>query len=125
MFVDPTARTTERKSANTYNYYTLWMDNDPAWASFPKRSRSLICSTSLNIASSYKGQGGKPMVVIPVENCTIGVCSAADLWESFRFGWLSDLTYWLHKKFEIQWPNDDNENMNYQELIRKLKRSKY
>ena len=34
-----------RVSANSLNYYTLLIDNDPRWKPYPKRSESFIFST--------------------------------------------------------------------------------
>lgn len=46
---------TTRKSQNTSNYYTMILDNHPEMKDFPKRSKSLICSTSLDDARVYSG----------------------------------------------------------------------
>lgn len=70
-----------RRSANTANYYTVWMDNDKAWSDFPKRSKSLICSTSLEQASGF----GYAQMIIPADINKIGVCSNSDLWDSFNY----------------------------------------
>lgn len=69
-----------RKSANTYNYYTLWMDNHPSWKDYPKRSKSLICTTSYEVASGY----GAVKLIIPADKNTVGVCASDDLWGAFR-----------------------------------------
>lgn len=68
-----------RKSANTYNYYTLFMDNHPSWKSYPKRSESFICTTAGSKANSY----GSRFAVFPLDGSNIGVCPERDLWESF------------------------------------------
>jgi len=68
-----------RKSANTSNYYTLLMDNNSEWKNYPKRSQSIICSTSGSIASTY----GVLFIVLPYDNGKIGVCPSDDLWSSF------------------------------------------
>lgn len=70
-----------RTSANTKNYYTIWMDNHPDWAEYPKRSKSLICSTSTRTASGF----GDLSIIIPADSNKIGVCSESDLWGSFTF----------------------------------------
>jgi hypothetical protein len=69
-----------RVSANTLNFYTLWMDNHPDWSAYPKRSKSLICSTSIETAGGY---GTGAYLVFPADKNKIGVCSANDLWFSF------------------------------------------
>jgi len=70
-----------RKSKNTDNYYTLINDNSPAWAKYPKRSKSIICVTDSDIAHNY----GTLYTVFPFDNAKIGVCSDADYWVSFPF----------------------------------------
>jgi len=79
MFItDPKAVT--RKSVNTCNYYTQLLDNLPSWQNYPKRSESLICTTSLIKASNY----GTSFQVLPVNGAKFGICPAEDLWFSFR-----------------------------------------
>lgn len=78
-YVLGTGNEISRRSANTENYYTLIVDTDPAWNNYPKRSKSFICSTSLNRSLGY----GSLYVVIPLEHQSIGVCSEIDFWESF------------------------------------------
>ncbi len=68
-----------RKSANTYNYYTLLFDNHPSWKDYPKRSKSMICTTEYSTADGY----GNVFIVIPSDKAKIGVCPANDLWNSF------------------------------------------
>lgn len=103
FYIDPSKRSAPRVSANTHNYYTLWMDNSPAWQNFPKRSYSLICSTDMNIADMF----GETYIIVPVVNTTIGVCPTHDLWDSFEktgganFS-LSMLTDELHYIFTSQ-----------------------
>lgn len=69
-----------RKSANTTNYYTLFMDNDTSWSKFPKRSKSFICSSG-DYAGSF---GDNQYIVLPFDGVDIGVCSDTDLWGSFK-----------------------------------------
>jgi len=69
-----------RKSANTKNYYTLLIDYIlPEWKNYPKRSRSLVATTSEKILASvfYKFQ------VFPFDGSKIGVCPKDDIWLSF------------------------------------------
>jgi hypothetical protein len=99
MITDPSIGT--RVSANTLNYYTLIIDNSDSWKEYPKRSKSIICSTSTVYADEY----GTIYSVFPINGSKIGVCSKKDFWESFpvlktefdRAGipltpWLSSLT---------------------------------
>lgn len=69
----------ERTSSNTMNYYTLWFDNHSSWSKFPKRSKSIICSTSRNDAKDY----GQLYRVFPKPGSLIGICPARDIWISF------------------------------------------
>jgi hypothetical protein len=85
--VDPT-KGSPRISANTDNYYTLLIDNLPAWRAYPKRSKSIICSTSLSIADSY----GTVYRVYPFNNAIIGVCTDIDIWDSFTRSRISTLS---------------------------------
>lgn len=77
-YVDPSKHT--RKSAHTQNYYTLILDNSPKWKRFPKRSKSIICSTD----KRYAGDFGVVYNVIPFDGSIVGVCSKFDIWRSFR-----------------------------------------
>ena len=120
--VNPTTRDTDRKSSNSFNYYTLWLDNDPDWAEYPKRSKSLICSSSFTIANSY----GSVVVVIPLTDCKIGICPEHDIWNGFgSLGNLDSITAWLNYRFKEKWPGQENENITYQQLIQKLKEISY
>ena len=86
--VDPTLK--KRKSANTHNYYTLMMDNLPSWQGWPKRSRSLICSTSKKKTMAYSeydfDNGGSYLSiyqVLPFNGAKLAVCPRDDIWTSF------------------------------------------
>lgn len=80
-FVRPSQ--SERTSANTINVYTLLMDNLSSWSKFPKRSKSLICSTSRGRAADY-GYSGGIYTVVPKNGAKIGVCPKYDIWDSFN-----------------------------------------
>ena len=73
----------ERESANTANYYTLLIDNSPKWINYPKRSKSIVCSTSYDTARGY---GMTTCYVIPFRSANIGICSESDIWEFFHDG---------------------------------------
>jgi hypothetical protein len=77
MITDPSIGT--RISANTYNYYTLVIDNSSAWKAYPKRSKSIICTSSPEYADEY----GTIYAVFPINGSKIGVCSDEDFWDSF------------------------------------------
>lgn len=70
---------TLRRSANASNHYTLLIDNSDRWKEFPKRSKSIICTTDELHASAY----GDVYYVIPFDGARIGMCPAPDIWTSF------------------------------------------
>ena len=69
----------ERTSRNTANYYTLFFDNSNKWKSFPKRSRSIIASTT----EQY--DYGALYHIFPYDGSKIGIVPAEDMWEGFKF----------------------------------------
>lgn len=73
-FVDPKKVSEPRMSANTYNYYTLIMDNESSWSKFPKRSLSLICLTD---GYDY---GRNEFIIFPKDGWRIGNTNERDLW---------------------------------------------
>lgn len=120
-YVDPTKRSTPRRSAYTHNYYTLWMDNHPAWKQYPKRSYSISCTTDLEKTEDY----GDPMVVVPLQATTIGICPESDLWYSFEQTLpvgetLKGFMDWIHYNFYDQ-DIAVHRSLNYSELIAALK----
>jgi hypothetical protein len=75
-----------RGAANTYSHYIELMDNSPYWKDYPKRSKSIVCSTDWRKAWGYKhGRGGGAVYrVIPIkENEKFGVCPKDDVFVSF------------------------------------------
>jgi hypothetical protein len=111
-----------RRSANTFNYYTLWMDNHEAWKGWPKRSRSFICSETSNIASGF----GKPYLVFPFDDAKIAACADEDLWTSFEelrnimpSGNLARFMKIVHSGIKA---NGQEPPETYPELVRTLKK---
>lgn len=85
VVVDTSA--TERQSQNTSNYYTMILDNNPAMAEFPKRSRSFIGSTSYDTADGFarawdEPHSAKTFAMIPFNGTKIGVCESSDMWNT-------------------------------------------
>lgn len=78
--IDPSA--TERQSQNTSNYYTLFFDNHPERAGWPKRSRSLIASRSEHRASMFTWSSNSVYAVIPFNGVKIGAVNALDMWDT-------------------------------------------
>lgn len=80
LYTDPTQ--VERLSRNTSNEMTLILSHVlPSWTSWPKRSRSLICSENPDIASAYSNGGAS--IVLPLGNPLIGIVPSVDFWDSF------------------------------------------
>jgi len=81
LFIDPKSGK-PRKSANSDNYYTLLVDNSPLWKKYPKRSESIIGTSSYRYATNY----GEVYEVFPYDNSKIGVAPQNDFWFSFSNG---------------------------------------
>jgi len=120
--IDPTS--SPRRSQYTDNYYTLIMDNDPRWSKFPKRSESLICSTSIYKAKIY---GNNTMLVFPYDNANYGVCPEDDIWQGFsntmghmRLGDANSILKRLHSGMEFKTDIDKVET--YKELMVEIDR---
>jgi hypothetical protein len=125
--------TFDRKSANTKNYYTVWMDNDPLWAEYPKRSKSYIASNKHRTSRGF----GPLHLLIPKDNVHVGICSEDDLWISFQmlgkimhtqgYGYsMGDFANELHKIFTLVDSDTEDDAIEYAEsdypsLIRALK----
>jgi len=72
---------TYRTSKNTNNFYTGLLDKLPSWSEYPKRSRSVICTTGYDAAQAF----GNVLQVFPQNGAKIGICSMDDFWASFPF----------------------------------------
>ncbi len=68
-----------RKSANTTNWYTQIISNSKLWKKYPRRDKSIICTTSPATASAY----GEGYLVLPQNKGRIGICPEDDFWDSF------------------------------------------
>lgn len=80
-FCDPT-KAAPRPSRNTQSF-TMWlMENMDEWQKYPRRSQSLICSTTSDYAGSY----GRPFMVIPYDTAKVGVCAAMDFFDTIEKG---------------------------------------
>lgn len=72
-----------RKSNNTTNYYTEFMDNSPFFKGWPMRSRSLICATDFGRANSYAwGANSATYAVFPCRQAKVAVCPGEDIWDT-------------------------------------------
>lgn len=71
----------ERMSANAhFNVYNLLFSNLQSWSNFPKRSKSIICSTAYGAASAY---GHSVYKIFPFDDTKIGVSPESDIWYTF------------------------------------------
>ena len=72
---------TQRKSTNTYNFYTEIFDSHPKMKAYPKRSRSFICTTSRKMAADYARHDGTGLWrIVPFDNAKIGIVGKPDIW---------------------------------------------
>lgn len=88
-FIDPSksVRNAYKQNTDSYaiaagtntNHNLLLMDNLPSWRNFPKRSKSLIGTTSKNTSSLF---GNFIYLVIPYDDVNFGVAPGPDLWSS-------------------------------------------
>jgi hypothetical protein len=102
-----------RESANTYNNYTLWLDNNPMFKKWPKRSRSWIATDDWDDAETF----GSPSLLVVADNASIGVVGEADLWHTEMPGieWsLEDLNEYTQSLIKTK-------SKTYEELITAMK----
>jgi len=117
-----------RLSQNTSNYYTLIFDNHPDRKNFPKRSSSLICTTSERTARDYDIH---PLRIIPGNTAKIGLVNKRDMWnteirlfgksspiEEFNSRWnlipsLSEYEWEAWEKFDKELKSGDNDALKH------------
>lgn len=123
LYIDPSKGKT-RTSANTKNYYTLIIDNSPMWKSYPKRSRSIICSTDIDTAGVY----GIVYNVYPVNGAEIGVCPDSDIWNSFAQSFpdadwtsLEDVNLFLERMMLLNGADVKMSDKSYNNMIKSFK----
>ena len=79
--IDPT--TGKRASNNSSNHYTVLIDNSPYFKGWPKRSKSLVCSTGYGYASGYNyGPESGLYAIFPYDGVKIAVCPWQDIWDT-------------------------------------------
>lgn len=120
-----------RKSANTFNYYTLILDVLPSWEHMPRRSQSFICSSSPNGADGY----GSRYRVIPLENQEIAIAPKSDFWVSFKHlgeisryiedldsfnRYLHTVTAYIHKKYDFPYDVESIPTSSTNDMIKYL-----
>jgi hypothetical protein len=89
--------TTERLSANTLNYYTLFINNSSVWKEYPKRQ--IIATTDEGDAFGY----GYLYLVLPVNGAKIGICRSNDMWDSLTYKrhWADDINDEIYRFFRF------------------------
>ena len=74
---------TTRKSKGIANWYTEILDHHPDRQNFPKRSKSLICTTDVRYAANYADNSAKGIyAVIPFNDAKIGLVNKHDMWQT-------------------------------------------
>lgn len=118
MLYDTKTSLKPRESANAENYYTLLIDNSPAWKKFPKRSQSLICTTNDGYASGY----GSTFIVFPYDNGVIGVSPDDDFWFSFQSTLRESLNRWTNSLNRVfQRLDIDLSDKSYEGIVKSFK----
>ena len=77
LFVRPSK--SYRMAKNTDNFTNAILDIIPSWRDWPKRSKSIVCSSREGSAQFY----GKVFEVFPFDGAIIGICPSRDFWDSF------------------------------------------
>jgi len=107
LVVDP-KNSKPRKSAYAKgNYYTLLIDNLPSWKKYPKRSQSLIMSSSYNKASQYTFSSSTLYIVFPYDGSDIAVAPEDDIFNSFN----------IYKEFSVIMDTGNSFNKLLEELL--------
>lgn len=86
MITDPT-KGRPRKSVNTYNWYTMLIDElMPEWSKYPKRSKSIIARVVpiRSFKDGYTPELSDEFIVMPYDKCELGMCPQSDIWISFK-----------------------------------------
>ena len=96
LYTDPKGDERRSPYADT-NLYNILLSNLPSWSNFPKRNKSIICSSSIESVGGYGDSG--TYIVLPPDNSNIGVCSADDIWYSFNKikGYYGNLNYFTER----------------------------
>lgn len=109
-----------------YHFYDEFLNNLSSWESWPKRNKSIIGTTSLEVAQLYAllgGKGSKVYIVIPLKSRTI-LCPTDDILTSFNRGpgmtLLREDSHSLLKQFNEEFLTFLNRRGYQEEKIRKL-----
>lgn len=80
QFISPSSHT--RQSKDLSNHYTYITDMLTNWDGLPRRSLSVVASTSESAASDY---GNNIYVVIPKDKHPIAYGTSSDFWTNFKY----------------------------------------
>ena len=113
---DPGTAPTERISAYAdYNYYTILINNLPAWKDYPKRA--IVGSTGFNKAMFY---GNNLYIMLPFDGSKIAICPSMDIFGSFSVGGANYFNTFLHNLTK-SYLNRVGKNIPYKRLEKFLK----
>jgi len=82
IYVNPKL-VTRRSAYASENYYTELLDSFKSWQDYPKRSKSLICTNSLDKVNEYTWNGNQ-YIVLPHNNANLAIAPNNDIWYSFK-----------------------------------------
>lgn len=82
------------------NYYNLLFSNLPSWKKYPKRNKSIVCSTDYDEARN-RNNHFCPYRVFPVDGSKIGVCNECDIWEGFKITVRSSMAAFNRSMYEL------------------------
>lgn len=77
--IDPTQTERRSQSGADGNFYTLFLDNHPDRADWPKRKNSTIATTDHEFVENF---GPHTLVVIPFNDVKIGSTGTHDIWDN-------------------------------------------
>ena len=115
----------KRESSNTTNHYTIIMDNSEYWKDYPKRSESIICTTSIDKSNMY----GETYLIFPLDTKSkFGIASNEDIWTSFNLSNFNNILKndgidmnirslgTLNRFLSSYFPNKFNGELSYEKL---------
>jgi hypothetical protein len=120
-----------RKSADGDNFYTLILDNLPAWQKYPPRSASVICTLNKEHTKHF----GQTYLVLPQGAPSVGICSKSDIWWGFDHmvktldnyaggvKTLSEFNHAINQVIQEATGKWDLESIDYPELVNLMNKS--
>lgn len=105
-----------RRSANTNNNYTMWMDNHPKFEGYPLRSQSFIGTDQKHTASGFGGVS----ILIVSDSAKVGIVGNDDLWYVNVYG-TTTIEEFNPQQEDILEMFDRGNNETYADLVSALK----